>query len=69
MGGEVAVADGQEGNVAEVEGFEVAEALGFLLGSPEANGANAPEDADFGRLANGRTKMEEVEWDEEAVAR
>lgn len=51
--GEVTVADGEEGDVAEVEGFEVAEALRLLLGLPEADGANAPEYTDFGLLAEG----------------
>lgn len=51
--GEIAVADGQEGDVAEVEGFEVAKALGLLLGSPKADGANAPEDTDFAWSAKG----------------
>lgn len=45
-GGEVAVADGDEGDEAEVEGFEVGEALGFLFGTPETDGADAPEEAD-----------------------
>ena len=44
---EITVADGEEGDVAEVEGLEVAETLGMGFCFPEADGADAPKDADY----------------------
>ena len=47
FGGEVTVADGEEGDVAEVERFEVGEVLSVVLGFPEDDGADAPEETDW----------------------
>ena len=44
---EVAVADGEEGDVAEVEGLKIAEALGVGFCLPESDGSNAPEDTNY----------------------
>ena len=45
-GGEVSVADGQKGDVAEIERLKVAETLSMGLCFPETNGTNAPKKAD-----------------------
>jgi hypothetical protein len=43
LGRQVAVADGEQADVAEVQGLEVAQALRVAFGAPENDGAYAPE--------------------------
>ena len=44
-GAEVAIADGEQGYVAEIESLEISNALGFGFCFPKPNGTYAPEQA------------------------
>lgn len=56
-GTEVAIADSEQGDVAEVEGLEVGNALGFGFCFPKSYGTYTPEQANCEVISFGRKVM------------